>query len=129
MKQDLLLPQILSLSSEQTGILLFNMAVNGMAANGHPSVPLPAATKLRRIVEDPNAFLMCPGVYDGYSARIALQVGFDGLYMVRQLIKLAVLQHACRIRARPVIAPSVSAFLVVQPTTAPLLERGIQASE
>lgn len=96
MKQDLLLPQILSLSSEQTGILLFNMAVNGMAANGHPSVPLPAATKLRRIVEDPNAFLMCPGVYDGYSARIALQVGFDGLYMVRQLIKLAVLQHACR---------------------------------
>ena len=42
-----------------------------------------AARKLRRIVEDPNAFLVCPGVYDGFSARIALQVGFDGLYMVR----------------------------------------------
>ena len=51
-------------------------------ANGDHAVYLSAATKLRRIVEDPNAFLMCPGVYDGFSARIALQVGFDGLYMV-----------------------------------------------
>jgi hypothetical protein len=42
-----------------------------------------AATKLRRIVGDEHAFLVCPGVYDGFSARIALQVGFDGLYMVR----------------------------------------------
>jgi 2-methylisocitrate lyase-like PEP mutase family enzyme len=67
------------------------MAVNGMAANGHPSAPLPAATKLRRIVEDPDTFLVCPGVYDGYSARIALQVGFDGLYMVCQLTESTVL--------------------------------------
>ncbi|SRR6266536_2063132 len=41
-----------------------------------------AATKLRRIIEDPNGFLMCPGVYDGFSARIALEVGFEGIYMV-----------------------------------------------
>jgi hypothetical protein len=27
-------------------------------------------------------------VYDGYSARISLQVGFDGLYMVRPLAEL-----------------------------------------
>lgn len=47
-----------------------------------PAFPTMAATKLRHIVEHPNAFLVCPGVHDGFSARIALQVGFDGLYMV-----------------------------------------------
>jgi methylisocitrate lyase len=42
-----------------------------------------AATKLRRLVEDPDSFLLCPGVFDGFSARVALEVGFDGIYMVR----------------------------------------------
>src|SRR4051794_22346588 len=55
------------------------MTVNGLT-NGYASAPSSAATKLRRIVEDPDAFLMCPGVHDGYSARISLQVGFDGMY-------------------------------------------------
>jgi hypothetical protein len=64
------------------------MAANGIATKGHASIPILAATKLRRLAEDPNAFLMCPGVYDGYSARIALQVGFDWLYMVRPLSEL-----------------------------------------
>ena len=41
-----------------------------------------AATKLRRMIEDPEAFLLFPGVYDGFSARVALEVGFDGIYMV-----------------------------------------------
>ena len=41
-----------------------------------------AATKLRRLVESDDGFIMCPGVYDGFSARIAMEVGFDGLYMV-----------------------------------------------
>jgi 2-methylisocitrate lyase-like PEP mutase family enzyme len=61
------------------------MAVNGINTNGHTPTPISAATKLRRIVEDPIAFVMFPGVYDGYSARISLKVGFDGLYMVRSL--------------------------------------------
>jgi hypothetical protein len=69
------------------------MTVNGITTSGHASTTILAATKLRRIVEDPNAFLMCPGVYDGYSARIALQVGFDGIYMVRLLIEYSGLQH------------------------------------
>jgi hypothetical protein len=64
------------------------MAINGITTNAHTPTPISAATKLRRTVEDPNAFLMFPGVYDGYSARIALQVGFDGLYMVRPLAEL-----------------------------------------
>lgn len=41
-----------------------------------------AATELRQLVQDPNGFLFCPGVYDGFSARVALEVGFDGIYMV-----------------------------------------------
>ncbi|KAL4968191.1 isocitrate lyase/PEP mutase family protein [Aspergillus stella-maris] len=40
-----------------------------------------AATKLRQALQDPNGFITAPGVYDGLSARIALNVGFDALYM------------------------------------------------
>ncbi|KAL4998820.1 Pyruvate/Phosphoenolpyruvate kinase-like domain-containing protein [Aspergillus recurvatus] len=40
-----------------------------------------AASKLRQALQDPNAFVTAPGVYDGLSARIALNVGFDALYM------------------------------------------------
>ncbi|GAD92488.1 carboxyphosphonoenolpyruvate phosphonomutase, putative [Paecilomyces variotii No. 5] len=48
-----------------------------MAATAPPS----AATTLRRTLQDPNSFVVAPGVYDGFSARIALQTGFDALYM------------------------------------------------
>jgi hypothetical protein len=77
------------------------MTVNGVT-NGYASAPISAATKLRRIVEDPDTFLMCPGVYDGYSARIALQVGFDGMYMVRLLFEYFALQHCSRQSAKPI---------------------------
>lgn len=40
------------------------------------------ATKLRKFLYESDKILACPGVYDGFSARIALQVGFDALYMV-----------------------------------------------
>jgi len=52
-------------------------------SNGTSSAPTSAATKLRRMIEDPSRMVVCPGVYDGFSARIALEVGFDALYMVR----------------------------------------------
>ncbi|KAL2795599.1 Pyruvate/Phosphoenolpyruvate kinase-like domain-containing protein [Aspergillus keveii] len=39
------------------------------------------ASNLRKALQDPNAFITAPGVYDGLSARIALNVGFDALYM------------------------------------------------
>ena len=42
-----------------------------------------AATKLRQKLEQSTDLIVAPGVYDGFSARIALQVGFDCLYMVR----------------------------------------------
>lgn len=40
------------------------------------------ATKLKRRLEDTKDLIVCPGVYDGFSARIALSVGFDAMYMV-----------------------------------------------
>ena len=40
------------------------------------------ATKLKRRLEDTKELIVCPGVYDGFSARIAMSVGFDAMYMV-----------------------------------------------
>ena len=40
------------------------------------------ATKLKRRLEDTRDLIVCPGVYDGFSARIALSVGFEAMYMV-----------------------------------------------
>lgn len=51
------------------------------------TAPPSAATTLRRTLEDPNSFIVAPGVYDGFSARIALQTGFDALYMVGLLFR------------------------------------------
>ena len=44
--------------------------------------PITTATKLRKFLNESNDIVVAPGVYDGFSARIALQVGFDALYMV-----------------------------------------------
>lgn len=41
-----------------------------------------AAGKLRQLLADPDKIIVCPGVYDGFTARIAMQTGFDALYMV-----------------------------------------------
>lgn len=42
-----------------------------------------AAGKLRQLLADPSKTIVCPGVYDGFTARIALQAGFEALYMVQ----------------------------------------------
>lgn len=57
--------------------------VNGM--RHEPTVSLyviPAASKLRRMLKDTKDLIVCPGVYDGLSARVAMEVGFKALYMV-----------------------------------------------
>jgi methylisocitrate lyase len=41
----------------------------------------PASTRLRHMIKNLGHILVCPGVYDGLSARIALDVGFEGMYM------------------------------------------------
>ncbi|KAI0481169.1 carboxyvinyl-carboxyphosphonate phosphorylmutase [Xylariaceae sp. FL0804] len=42
---------------------------------------LRSATKLRQMLADPDKVIVCPGVHDGLTARMALSVGFDALYM------------------------------------------------
>jgi hypothetical protein len=44
--------------------------------------PATGATKLRRMIFETKEMVVCPGVYDGLSARTALELGFNGLYMV-----------------------------------------------
>lgn len=46
--------------------------------------PFSGAKKLRYILENTNELIVCPGVYDGLSARTAIELGFKSLYMVSQ---------------------------------------------
>lgn len=55
--------------------------------NGTPVTPkseafLSGATRLKKMVQESPDMIVCPGVYDGFSARIALSVGFSAMYMV-----------------------------------------------
>lgn len=51
--------------------------------NSHIDEPLvPPATRLRRRLENTKDLIVCPGVYDGLSARIAMAEGCDAMYMV-----------------------------------------------
>lgn len=50
------------------------------ASNGEKRVT--AVQKLRNMLADPEKFIACPGVYDGFTAQIALREGVDCLYMV-----------------------------------------------
>lgn len=44
--------------------------------------PFSGAKKLRSILENSSELIVCPGVYDGLSARTAIELGFKSLYMV-----------------------------------------------
>ena len=56
----------------------------GLQSSSQPSSPVlcSAATKLKRSLNETDELIVCPGVHDGFSARIALSVGFTALYMV-----------------------------------------------
>ena len=58
--------------------------INGNGdTNGHgPGATITPGGRLRRLLVDRDNIVIAPGVYDGFSARIALEVGFDCLYMV-----------------------------------------------
>jgi hypothetical protein len=62
------------------------MCVNLTGVNGSEgTAPIHPATRLRQLIHD-KEIIIAPGVYDGFSARIAQEVGFDCLYMVRHPI-------------------------------------------
>jgi 2-methylisocitrate lyase-like PEP mutase family enzyme len=47
--------------------------------------PQTTASKLRALLAKENEIVVCPGVYDGFTARLALNAGFKILYMVSVL--------------------------------------------
>ncbi|PVH72177.1 oxaloacetase-like protein [Cadophora sp. DSE1049] len=57
------------------------MSPNGINGTNGQAVPVPAAKRLRQLLADERKIIVAPGVYDGFSARIALEVGFDCIYM------------------------------------------------
>ena len=59
-------------------------AVRAPCLSAHivPGTKLPASTRLQKMIKETNELIVCPGVYDGLSARTAIEVGFDSLYMV-----------------------------------------------
>lgn len=44
--------------------------------------PCTGAARLRQLLTQPDTIVSAPGVFDGFSARIALAQKFDALYMV-----------------------------------------------
>jgi len=46
-----------------------------------PSFPS-TSSKLRALLAQEHEIIVCPGVYDGFTARLALNAGFKTLYMV-----------------------------------------------
>ena len=53
-----------------------------VVASTLPTKLLSPASALKHRLQNTKDLIVCPGVYDGFSARIALSVGFDALYMV-----------------------------------------------
>lgn len=58
------------------GIILFHFEMVDIKP------PQTTAAKLRVMLAQENEIVVCPGVYDGFTARLALNAGFQILYMV-----------------------------------------------
>ena len=48
------------------------------------NAPLTGAKRLRELLADRDGIVVCPGVYDGITARLSRAAGFEALYMVSQ---------------------------------------------
>lgn len=59
--------------------------------------PSSGATKLRKMIFDTKELIVCPGVYDGLSARTAIELGFDAMYMVSSPTQNLCFRHFSRI--------------------------------
>ncbi|EXJ58530.1 methylisocitrate lyase [Cladophialophora yegresii CBS 114405] len=58
-----------------------NGHTNSLTNGSTVSQPVTTASRFRQLLETRGEIIVAPGVYDGFSARIALEVGFDCLYM------------------------------------------------
>ena len=64
-------------------------AIHETVATTIPTDISSPATNLKRRLQNTKDLIVCPGVYDGFSARIALAVGCDAMYMV------SIIRSAC----------------------------------
>ncbi|KAH6660868.1 putative carboxyphosphonoenolpyruvate phosphonomutase [Truncatella angustata] len=55
------------------------LQLNHVASSVHQ--PTSGAKKLRKMLFETNELIVCPGVYDGLSARTAIELGFNAMYM------------------------------------------------
>jgi len=69
----------LYLLQASTLVTMVQASGNGVN-NGHVGPQTSTATKLRQMIQTSD-FIIAPGVYEGFSARIAHEVGFDCIYM------------------------------------------------
>ena len=59
-----------------------NGYTNGNSNGDRAKDEVTPGARLRQLLADKGKIIVAPGVYDGFSARIALEVGFDCIYMV-----------------------------------------------
>jgi len=96
---------------------LANMSLEQMP-NSFTTPIVSTATKLRKFLYESNKILLCPGVYDGFSARIALQVGFDALYMTGAGTTASRLGHAdLGIASLPDMRANAEMIAAISPST------------
>lgn len=69
------------------------------------SAPLTGGKRLRELLNDSSNVVVCPGVFDGLSARMALAAGFDAMYMVRKTVLVAMDLFANQIERRALAHP------------------------
>lgn len=79
-----------------------------------PTPKLPASTRLQKMIHETDDLIVCPGVYDGLSARTAHEVGFDALYMVSPSAIKFIVGTSSNQPNRPVLAhlPRVLEWLI-----------------
>jgi methylisocitrate lyase len=69
-----------SLDSSETDTQLIGPSI-AISCPAVVSVVDPPSTRLRHMIANSPSIILCPGVYDGLSARIAIHLGFRGMYM------------------------------------------------
>ncbi|OBT58314.1 hypothetical protein VE04_01782 [Pseudogymnoascus sp. 24MN13] len=74
-------PSVNNCSNGELPIICTSMVATEADNDIQPAAILPGSTRLRKLIANNANIIVCPGVYDGLSARIALSLGFEGLYM------------------------------------------------
>lgn len=71
----------MSVQCQLNGHLTPPRDTDDFSMNDEVEIILPASTRLRNMINHSDKIIVAPGVYDGLSARVALSVGFDAMYM------------------------------------------------